>query len=141
MGCHLEFAVPAWSPWLQGDIKTLEKVQRRAINLVVGLRGRTYNEEKLAELGMRKLENRRKRLDLVQTFKIIKGIDKVESTLMFTTVGDQNSRLTRNTAYSNNLIESRSRTDMSKHFFPKQNCHTLKLHTNGFKRFTYTEHL
>ena len=107
---------------------------------MVGLRGRTY-EEKLAELGMRTLENRRKRLDLVQTFKIIKGIDKVESTLMFTTVGDQNSRLTRNTAYSNNLIESRSRTDMRKHFFPKQNCHTLKLHTNGFKRFTYTEHL
>ena len=77
MGCHLEFAVPAWSPWLQGDIETLEKVQCRAINLVVGLRGRTY-KEKLAELGMRTLENRRKRLDLVQTFKIIKGIDKVE---------------------------------------------------------------
>ena len=74
-----DIAVPAWSPWLQGDIETLEKVQRRAINLVVGLRGRTY-EEKLAELGMRTLEDRRKRLDLVQTFKINKGIDKVEST-------------------------------------------------------------
>jgi len=72
---------------------------------VVGLRGRTY-EEKLAELGMRTLENRRKRLDLVQTFKIIKGIDKVESTLMFTTVGDQNSRLTRNTAYTHTVTTS-----------------------------------
>ena len=71
---------------------------------MVGLRGRSY-EEKLAELGMRTLENRRKRLDLVQTFNIIKGIDKVESTLMFTT------------AYSNNLIASRSRTDLRKHFF------------------------
>ena len=72
-----DIAVPAWSPWLQGDIETLEKAQ--SINLVVGLRGRTY-EEKLAELGMRTLEDRRKRLDLVQTFKINKGIDKVEST-------------------------------------------------------------
>ena len=71
---------------------------------MVGLRGRSY-EEKLAELGMRTLENRRKRLDLVQTFNIIKGIDKVESTLMFTT------------AYSNNLIASRSRTDLRKHLF------------------------
>ena len=97
-------------------VRIHRKVQRRAINIVVGLRGRSY-EEKLAELGMRTLENRRKRLDLVQTFNIIKGIDKVESTLMFTTVGDQNFRLTRNTAYSNNLIASRSRTDLRKHFF------------------------
>ena len=71
---------------------------------MVGLRGRSY-EEKLAELGMRTLENRRKRLDLVQTFNIIKGIDKVESTLMFTT------------AHSNNLIAWRSRTDLRNHFF------------------------
>ena len=26
---HLEFAVPAWSPWTQGDIEKLEKIQRR----------------------------------------------------------------------------------------------------------------
>ena len=114
--CHLEFAVPAWSSWLQEDIETLEKVQCGAINLVVGLRGRTY-EEKLVELGMRTLENRRKRLDLAQTFKIFKGIDKVESTIMFITVGDQNLRLARNTAYSNNLIAWRSRTDLRNHFF------------------------
>ena len=51
--CHLEFAVPAWSSWLQEDIETLEKVQRGAINLVVGLRGRTY-EEKLGNENIRK---------------------------------------------------------------------------------------
>ena len=41
--CHLEFAVPAWSPWTGQDIKILEKVLRRAVNLITG---RT-NEEKL----------------------------------------------------------------------------------------------
>ena len=51
--CHLEFAVPAWSPWLQEDIETLEKVQCGAINLVVGLRGRTY-KEKLGNENIRK---------------------------------------------------------------------------------------
>ena len=33
--CHLEFAVPAWSPWTGQDIKILEKVQRRAVNLII----------------------------------------------------------------------------------------------------------
>ena len=87
---------------------------------MVGLKGRTY-EEKLAELGMRTLENRRKRLDLVQILKIIKGIDKVESNLMF------------------NSVEIQDR--FKKAFFPKQNCHTLELHTNRLKRFTYSKHL
>jgi hypothetical protein len=26
---HLEFAVPAWSPWREGDKEVLEKVQKR----------------------------------------------------------------------------------------------------------------
>ena len=79
--CHLEFAVPAWSPWLLGDIDILEKVQRRAVNMVVGLKGQNY-EDKLVELGLRSLEDRRKRIDLVQTFKIVHGIDKIHSSLL-----------------------------------------------------------
>ena len=114
--CHLEFAVPAWSPWLLGDIDILEKVQRRAVNMVVGLKGQNY-EDKLVELGLRSLEDRRKRIDLVQTFKIVHGIDKIHSSLLFTLVGEQNLRLTRNTAYSKNMVEQRSRTDIRKHFF------------------------
>jgi hypothetical protein len=41
---HLEFAIQAWSPWLQKDKETLEKVQRRAVGMVSGLKGRTYEE-------------------------------------------------------------------------------------------------
>ena len=39
---HLEFAVPAWSPWTIGDKDTLEKVQRRAVRMISGLQGATY---------------------------------------------------------------------------------------------------
>ncbi len=39
---HLEFASPAWSPWLQGDIDTLEKVQAKTVKMVAGLKGETY---------------------------------------------------------------------------------------------------
>ena len=44
--------------------------------MIVGLRSKTY-EDKLIELGLTTLEIRRKRYDLVQTFKILNGFDKV----------------------------------------------------------------
>ena len=46
---HLEFSTQAWSPWNGEDIDCLEKVQQKAIKMVTGLRGRTY-EERLEEL-------------------------------------------------------------------------------------------
>ncbi len=46
---HLEFVSPAWSPWLEADKEVLEKVQRRAVNMISGLKATTY-EEKLREL-------------------------------------------------------------------------------------------
>jgi hypothetical protein len=56
---HLEFAAPAWSPWLQGDKDTFEKVQEKAVNMVSGLKGKTYLE-KCAEMGIETLEDRRR---------------------------------------------------------------------------------
>ena len=40
--CHLEFAVSVWSPWSVADIDILEKVQKRAVNLITGLVGKSY---------------------------------------------------------------------------------------------------
>ena len=113
--CHLEFAVPAWSPWLAQDIEVLEKVQRRAVNMIVGLTGRTY-EDKLSELNLTSLSDRRIKFDLVQTYKILNGIDRVSPDIWFKTV-EQNNRLTRITSYSKNLVAVRSRTDIRKNFF------------------------
>ena len=75
--CHLEFTAPAWSPWQAGDIQLLKRVQIRAVKMIHCLQGNTY-KEKLAELGLRTLEDRRKRLNLVQTFKIINRHDNVK---------------------------------------------------------------
>jgi hypothetical protein len=52
---HLKFASPAWSPWLEADKEVLEKVQKRAVNMISGLKAKTY-EEKLRELGLTTLE-------------------------------------------------------------------------------------
>ena len=114
--CHLEFAVPAWCPWSVGDIEILERVQRRAVNLIVGLKGRTY-EEKMMELGITSLLERRKKMDLIQTFKIINGLDDVKSSTWFTLVGPNNVRQTRNTNCEKNIVGHRSRTEIRQNFF------------------------
>jgi ribonuclease P/MRP protein subunit RPP40 len=51
MLAHLEFAVSAWSPWLQGDKDTLERVQEKADKMVNGMQDATY-QEKGRELGL-----------------------------------------------------------------------------------------
>jgi hypothetical protein len=79
---HLEYAVVSWSPWLQQD-----KVQRRAVGMVTNLRRGTY-EERLAEAGMLSLEDRRERGDMIATYKILSGKDKVEPEVIFGLGGD-----------------------------------------------------
>jgi hypothetical protein len=49
----------------------LEKIQRRAVSMVSGLKGVTY-EEKLPEVGIPTIEERRHQADMVRTFKIVK---------------------------------------------------------------------
>ncbi len=73
---HLEFAVPAWSPWQEGDKEVLERVQKRAVKMISGLEGKTY-EERLKEVGLLTLEERRHQADMVQAYKIVTGKDMV----------------------------------------------------------------
>ena len=79
---HLEYCVAAWSPWTQGDKDLLENVQRRAIGMVTNFKGRTY-EEKLAEAGMVTLEERRRRGDLIQAYRVFNEVDDVDPSLWF----------------------------------------------------------
>jgi hypothetical protein len=69
---HLEFASQAWSPWYAKDIQTLEKVQKRAVSMINGLKPGTY-EEKLKELGIQSLKDRRLEADMVLTYKLVHG--------------------------------------------------------------------
>jgi hypothetical protein len=52
------------------DRECLEKVQRRAVVMVSGLTGKTY-KEKIVELGMLTLEERRHQTDICLVHKIM----------------------------------------------------------------------
>jgi len=112
--CHLEFAVCTWNPWSTADIETLEKVQMRAVNMVSGLQG-TYHE-KLIELNLQTLEARRTRADMIQTFKIIHGFDRVDKNIWFNFVTERD-RVTRSTQDELNLIKPVAKLDIRKNFF------------------------
>jgi ribonuclease P/MRP protein subunit RPP40 len=73
---HLSYSAPAWAPYTMADKELLEKVQRRAIMMVTNMKG-SY-EERLAILGMRTLEDRRLRGDLIETYKILTGKSDVK---------------------------------------------------------------
>ena len=61
----------------------LENVQRRATILVKALSGLTY-QERLLELGLPSLEYRRLRADVIEVYKIINQIDKINIDKFFT---------------------------------------------------------
>ena len=117
---HVENVSPAWNPWLRKDVDLIEKVQKRTVNMISGLIANTY-EEKLIELNLESLEYRRTKLDMVQTFKILKNIDKVDERIWFTRANDYTERNTRLNNNRDNLFRSKvSRTEVRNKFFSQR---------------------
>jgi hypothetical protein len=112
---HLEFAVKVWSPWLEKDKEMLEKVKRRAVKMVSGLKGDTY-EERLEELGMTILEEKWHQLDMAQTFRILQGHDKVEKDQWFRLAANSAVN-TRQAAGPLNLEKPRANLEVRSNFF------------------------
>ena len=69
---HLEYANIIWGPHFIGDIRAVERVQKRAIKLISILRNLPYRE-RLKELNLPSLEHRRKQGDMITCYKIMNG--------------------------------------------------------------------
>jgi ribonucleases P/MRP protein subunit RPP40 len=110
----LEYCVQAWRPFLKGDIKNLEKIQRRATRMIDECRGLKYSD-RLAVTGLISLEDRRTRGDVIEVFKMVKGISRMDYTSFFKL--DETSR-TRGHKFK--LLTDRSRLDIRKHYFSQR---------------------
>ena len=64
----------AWCPWYVKDIDLLESIQKRALNMVVGLNSTSY-EDKLKETCLPSLQERRVCGDMIQTWKYVHGVN------------------------------------------------------------------
>lgn len=113
---HLEFASPAWSPWLRKDIERLDKVQERVVRQVGGLTGGTY-EEKLLELGLSSLAQRRDDADLILVYKVLNGNCKVKREDWPQLDQSLDGPVTRAPADGRSLIRPRARLDIRENFY------------------------
>ena len=115
--CHLEYCVQAWSPYYAADKELLEKVQRRAVGMISGLTGGSY-EEKLAEIGLTTLEQRRKRGDMIQTWKIVHRADNVEKETWFEMTADGEAvHRTRLTKDKTKIVKPRTKYKLRENYF------------------------
>ena len=73
------------------DFKELEKVQRRATKLVPGLKSLSY-DERLKQLQLYSVKTRVLRGDLIETYKIITGKTKLETSQFFELNQDTRTR-------------------------------------------------
>ena len=88
---HVEYHVQAWGPQYKKGMELLEQVQRRATKMIRGLEHLSY-EEKLRELGLFGLEERRLWGDLIVAFQYLKEAYKQEGEWLFARVASDRTR-------------------------------------------------
>lgn len=69
---HLEYGNVIWGPFYKGDSEKVERIQRRATKVPPGLRSLPYGE-RLRRLKLPSLQHRRRRGDMIMTYKIVTG--------------------------------------------------------------------
>ena len=81
----LEYCVPVWSAYLKKDISSLEKVQRRASKCALRLNydQKIDYEDRLELLKWPTLEKRRLMLSLIECYKTIHRINRLDPTNYF----------------------------------------------------------
>ena len=80
---------------MEMDRNILEKVQERMTRLLSDVKGKTY-EERLKEVGLTTLTQRRERGDAIEAFKTLNGFNRVEKSQWFEIESDEQRPTRRN---------------------------------------------
>ena len=110
----LEYCVQAWRPFLRKDIDNMERVQRRATRMITECKGQSY-ECRLKTLGLISLEERQTRGDLIQVFKLIKGVDNADYREYFQLANNNRTR-----GHRFKILKVRSRLEVRRNFFSQR---------------------
>ena len=110
----LEYAVQTWSPHQIGHIRLIEGVQRRFTRMIPELKRLSY-EARLKRLNLTTLEIRRIRGDLIEVYKILNGLEKINPDSMFTRFTYNNTR-----CHTMKLEKKHVHLDSRKYFFTQR---------------------
>ena len=123
---HLEFASAVWNRLSKGHQNRMEGVQRRATKMVFELRSMSY-EERLNVLGLTTLAERRRRGDLIQIYKITRGIEEVDMDMgMGRNIRARGGGTTRNHGYQI-AREGPGSNPMRHYSLPNRNTNTWNI--------------
>ena len=88
---HLDYCAQAVGPYMRQDFATLDKVQRRATKLVRGVGHLPYHK-RLERLKLTSMEERVRRGDMIETFKIHTGDSNIQPSHFFKKDEDERTR-------------------------------------------------
>ena len=96
------------------DVIQIEKIQRRATKIQRNIKDLPY-PDRMRYLKIPSLTFRRLRSDMIQTFKILKGLDDIDPTTLFKLEKTRNTR-----GHSLKLCKAGNRTNQRNHFFTQR---------------------
>jgi len=115
---HLECCISAWSPHYVKDKELLEWIQHRFTRMIPELRNLPYLQ-RLEELKLWTLEERRTCADLIEVYKIVRGISSVS----FDTFSEFH-QYGQTRGHSFKLVKKRASTELRHHFFSERVINT-----------------